>query len=140
MPRSRVSGRVLIASHRLRACAAGLQATGSTVGSKEPNILANYLRALPGFDESARFYRDFAWIPAAFRAVSSPFAHCSSAAGVPRLGSHRRYVTALHANFLRKLHSSYPAWTRAQARAAHPRAAAVNARYAIRHIQSARPC
>jgi len=29
----------------LRACAAGLQAAGSTVGSKEPNILANYLRA-----------------------------------------------------------------------------------------------
>jgi hypothetical protein len=37
--------------HRLLACAAGLQAAGSTVGSKEPNILANYLRAQPGFDE-----------------------------------------------------------------------------------------
>jgi hypothetical protein len=49
-------------------------------------------------------------------------------------------LSALFRAHLRKLHSSYPAWTRAQARAAHPRAAAVNARYAIRHIQSARPC
>jgi hypothetical protein len=44
-----------------RACAAGLQAAGSTVGSKEPNILANYLRADPGFDEWARFYRRSGW-------------------------------------------------------------------------------
>jgi hypothetical protein len=31
--------------HRPGACAAGLQAAGNTVESKEPNILANYLRA-----------------------------------------------------------------------------------------------
>jgi hypothetical protein len=35
---------VIFSVPHLRACAAGLQATGSTVESKEPNILANYLR------------------------------------------------------------------------------------------------
>jgi hypothetical protein len=43
------------ASHQFGAGAAGLQATGSTLGSKEPNILANYSRALPGFDVSRPF-------------------------------------------------------------------------------------
>jgi hypothetical protein len=44
-----------------------LQAAGSTVGSKEPNILANYLRAQPGFDDCGRFYRRSGRFPRCFR-------------------------------------------------------------------------
>jgi hypothetical protein len=45
LPTSRFASRFFVVQHRMRACAAGLQAVGSTVGSKEPNILANYLSA-----------------------------------------------------------------------------------------------
>ncbi|MGF6262412.1 hypothetical protein [Paraburkholderia youngii] len=55
--------------HRSRTCAAGLQAAGSTVESKEPNILANYLRAKPGFDECIEFSLHSARFAGHFRVV-----------------------------------------------------------------------
>ncbi|MEX3788292.1 hypothetical protein [Paraburkholderia sp. BR14374] len=55
--------------HRSRTCAAGLQAAGSTVESKEPNILANYLRAKPGFDECIEFSLHSARFVGHFRVV-----------------------------------------------------------------------
>ncbi|NYH21229.1 hypothetical protein [Paraburkholderia bryophila] len=50
-----------------------LQATGSTIGSKEPNILANYLRAQAGFLDSPHFSRDSGRFPRRFGAVSARF-------------------------------------------------------------------
>jgi hypothetical protein len=84
--------RVSVVWHRLRACAAGLQAADSTVGSKEPNILANYLRAKPGFDDCARFYRYSSLFPLCFCTV-----FVRAAAAVPGYSFWIRCVSGMDA-------------------------------------------